>query len=450
LSELSELIWRFLAVGLACLAGFVGIGVLFWRRRRLDRSAALSMVLNNMTQGVVMFDASEHLVVCNDRYIEMYGLSPDVVKPGASLSDVIESRKQTGSLEIDSARYRAEILASIQRGETSSVIVQTSDGRSMSVVNRAIDGGQFWIGTHDDITERIQAERKNAVLSEQERRRTMLEEELAIFKDKVATVLRTVNDGTVLLKSTATQLAQTANMTSERASGAAQISDEAATSVAVAASAASKLMTSIAEIGRQVSRTADLIRQSVAEANDTNDQMSRLSAAAAEIGDVVRLIREIAQQTNLLALNATIEAARAGEAGRGFAVVASEVKTLAVQTGKATEQIAGQIDAVQRSTRSTVDAIARNTGRLTEINGFTAEVAESLTEQESATAEISGSVSHAAEGASAVAMALDNVAKAILGAQDVSGTMLDVTDTVEAAADKLREQIDSFLVRVAV
>ena len=125
------------------------------------------------------------------------------------------------------------------------------------------------------------------------------------------------------------------------------------------------------------------------EANTTNEQMTRLTDTVQEIGDVVNLIRNIAGQTNLLALNATIEAARAGEAGRGFAVVASEVKSLAVQTAKATEQIAGQIEAVQSSTRVAVDAIRRNTERMREIDGYTSAVALSLQQQDSATDEIS-------------------------------------------------------------
>ncbi len=86
-------------------------------------------------------------------------------------------------------------------------------------------------------------------------------------------------------------------------------------------------------------------------------RIGKLSRAAPEIGDVVKLITAIAEQTNLLALNATIEAARAGDAGRGFAVVASEVKSLASQTAKATEEISNHIAGMQEATRESVAAI---------------------------------------------------------------------------------------------
>lgn len=135
--------------------------------------------------------------------------------------------------------------------------------------------------------------------------------------------------------------------------------------------------------------------------------MARLADTVQHIGEVVNLIRNIAGQTNLLALNATIEAARAGEAGRGFAVVASEVKSLAVQTAKATEQIAMQIEAVQSSTRVTADAIRRNTERMREIDGYTSAVALSLQQQDSATDEISHNVASAAHGAKGLVGVLD-------------------------------------------
>ena len=156
------------------------------------------------------------------------------------------------------------------------------------------------------------------------------------------------------------------------------MSNEASANVGAAAAAAEQLLASIEEISRQLGQTTDLVRTAVADAKETDDKVTGLAAAAQEIGDVVMLIRNIAGQTNLLALNATIEAARAGEAGKGFAVVATEVKSLAVQTAKATEQIAAQIAAVQNSTGSAAEAIRRNAERMREINRCTSSVASSV------------------------------------------------------------------------
>jgi methyl-accepting chemotaxis protein len=103
-----------------------------------------------------------------------------------------------------------------------------------------------------------------------------------------------------------------------------------------AASATDELSNSIVEIARQIAKTNGVVHIAVGEAQSTDGEMSALADSAQKIGDIVKLIQTIAEQTNLLALNATIEAARAGDAGRGFAVVASEVKSLAVQTAKAT------------------------------------------------------------------------------------------------------------------
>ena len=114
--------------------------------------------------------------------------------------------------------------------------------------------------------------------------------------------------------------------------------------------------------------TTDIVRAAVGEAQGTNEQIAALAQAAQKIGDVIKLIRAIAGQTNLLALNATIEAARAGEAGKGFAVVASEVKSLAVQTAKATEDISQADRRVQSATRGAVGAIGRISGRMQEID----------------------------------------------------------------------------------
>ena len=137
-------------VAVCVLAGLAAI-VFFRRIRPADRvqgdSAMLALALNNMTQGVVMFDCDERLVVCNDRYVAMYGLSRNVVKPGCTLLDVIENRKLTGSLDIDVEKYRAEVLAAIKQEKAMDRIVETPDGRAILVVNRPIAGHKV-LGRH--------------------------------------------------------------------------------------------------------------------------------------------------------------------------------------------------------------------------------------------------------------------------------------------------------------
>ena len=143
----------------------------------------LGLVLNNMTQGVVMFDMAGRFVVCNERYRSMYGLSPDVVRSGATLLDVILERDKTGNLGRDPAEYCAEVLESMVAGKIVSFVAEAPDGRAISVVNRPIPGSKYWVGTHDDITERRSAERKNVLLGEQEARRAAVEEAIAWFRE---------------------------------------------------------------------------------------------------------------------------------------------------------------------------------------------------------------------------------------------------------------------------
>ena len=156
--------------------------------------------------------------------------------------------------------------------------------------------------------------------------------------------------------------------------------DEASASVNTVAAATEELASSVAEIGRQVTHSSRVADNAV-----TTEMVRSLASAAEKIGDVLRLIGAIASQTNLLALNATIEAARAGEAGRGFAVVASEVKELASQTAKATEEIAGQVTAIQSATGDCVTAIADISNTIREITGIATTIAAAVEQQGSAT-----------------------------------------------------------------
>ena len=415
-----------------------------------DKGRLLDTALNNMTQGVVMFDRAGRLVICNKRYLEIYGLSPDIVKPGAELSDIVRHRFKAGSLQRDPEQYRAELLELIASGKSQTFVAELDDGRSIAVVNRAVPGGLYWIGTHHDITERRSAERKSALLNEQEARRAAVDQAIAWFSESVEGVLTTVAESVTAMKSTAAVLSAISNETTVQTLGAVDTSNEAFGSADMASSATDELSKSIAEINGQLSRATEVVRAAAAEAQSTNDDIAGLAQAAQKIDDVVKLIQSVAGQTNLLALNATIEAARAGSAGKGFAVVASEVKALAVQTAKATEVIAGQIAAVQSSTQSTVHAIASITGRMQEIQQFTAAVASSVEQQHAATSEISNNVAAAAMGTKSVVAVLQRVSTASADMHKSAETVLAASAAVEKAAESLRGSVNGFLRKVAV
>ncbi|MFT4116747.1 EAL domain-containing protein [Bradyrhizobium sp.] len=119
----------------------------------------LDTAMNTMTQGLLMFDQDERLIVCNRRYIEMYRLSTDVVKPGAYFRDVIQHRQDTGSFEGDVDSYCDDILGGV--GEMQSSIVETRDGRLIEIKNQPGTSGG-WLATHDDVTERIRADERIA------------------------------------------------------------------------------------------------------------------------------------------------------------------------------------------------------------------------------------------------------------------------------------------------
>lgn len=122
----------------------------------------LSTAVNNMSQGLLLFDTSERLIVCNHKYVEMYGLSTDVIKPGCTLRDVIRHRKATGSFEGDVEQYYHEVLRT--KGTSYTSVVETSDGRLIQISKEPVSGGG-WLVTHEDVTERLRAQEEIAHLA---------------------------------------------------------------------------------------------------------------------------------------------------------------------------------------------------------------------------------------------------------------------------------------------
>ena len=442
-----ELLVSAIGAGLTSLLAMLAAAIGITRRMHVE-NRRMRVAINNMSQGLCMFDRNERLVVCNRRYMELYQLPDEVVTPGRTLASLLEYRISTGSFSRDPDEYRQGLVAAIAQGKTTTAEVKSESGRVVAIINRPMaDGG--WVATHEDITEQRSVERERASMQEQQERRSVIERAIAAFRQRVEEHLRTVTDGAMAMRSTAATLLTSSGQTAQRAQGAVSASNDASTNVQTAAVAADELASSIGEISRQLAMTTTIVRAAVTEAQGTNAQITALSQAAQKIGDVIILIRTIAGQTNLLALNATIEAARAGEAGKGFAVVASEVKSLAVQTAKATEDISRLINAVQFSTGSAVDAIGRIASRMQEIDSCTAAVSTAVLQQSGATAEISQNVAGAADGVKLVVSVLGNVTGAASETRQSAESVLTASQAVEAAAAELRDEVEGFLARVA-
>jgi methyl-accepting chemotaxis protein len=296
------------------------------------------------------------------------------------------------------------------------------------------------------IEARALRETQEATKAQAELEKKALQRQMADrFEADVKSVVGAVAKATQDMQRVAGEITASVNGTSERAAAAAAASEEASTSVGTVAAATEELASSVAEIGRQVTHSSGVADAAVLKAGQTTEMVGSLAAAGEKIGDVLRLIGAIASQTNLLALNATIEAARAGEAGRGFAVVASEVKQLASQTAKATEEIAGQVTAIQSATGDCVIAIGGISDTIREISGIATTIAAAVEEQDSATREIARSVQQAAAGTSEVSLNVAGASQAADQSRALADNVLVASGELSQHARALFESVDTFL-----
>jgi methyl-accepting chemotaxis protein len=268
------------------------------------------------------------------------------------------------------------------------------------------------------------------------------------FEAAVGAIVSNVSASAVQLEQAAGTLTRTAETTQTLSSQVSGASEEASSNMQSVATATEELSASVDEIGRRVRESSQIAEAAVLQAQQTDGRIGKLSRAAQQIGDVVKLITAIAEQTNLLALNATIEAARAGEAGRGFAVVASEVKSLASQTAKATDEISSHISGMQGATQESVAAIKEIGGTIAQISTIASTIASAVEQQSSATQEIAHSVQNVAQGTQQAAANIMQVNRGATETGSASEEVLNSAQTLSAESTRLREELDRFMANI--
>ncbi|MGD0103935.1 MAG: methyl-accepting chemotaxis protein [Rhodopila sp.] len=278
-----------------------------------------------------------------------------------------------------------------------------------------------------------------------EQRAVRLERTVATFEATARGMAGMLSSGATELEATARAMTGSADRTNQQASAVAAAAEQAGTGAQTVAIATEELTASINEISRQVAQSAHMAGLAVKEAQRTTTIVNALAQGADKIGNVVGLITDIAGQTNLLALNATIEAARAGDAGKGFAVVASEVKSLANQTGRATEEIGAQITQIQAATREAVAAIREIAGSIEQVSAIATSIASAVEEQGAATADIARNVQQTASAAQDVTMNISGVGQSANDSSAAASEVLSAAGELSKQAERLSSEVNTFV-----
>ncbi len=262
--------------------------------------------------------------------------------------------------------------------------------------------------------------------------------------DTIAHAAHDLSGAATELTGSSGEIATAAAQTSTRSESVSTAAGEVSGNVQAVASAAAQMDASIREIASTAQGAARIGEQATQVITATNQTVSKLGESSAEIGNVLKLITSIAEQTNLLALNATIEAARAGDAGKGFAVVADEVKQLAQETARATEDISGRIDAIQRDTTDAVSAIGEIAEIIRQLGDYQTTIASAVEEQTATTTDITTSVSLAARGSGEIANDIRTVAEAAETTTASVGATRSAAQSLASMSDQLKQTVSRF------
>ncbi len=326
----------------------------------------------------------------------------------------------------------AKIIGSERRVEG-----RRKDGSTFPLALRVTEmnyqGSRTFLGTVQDMTEKVEAEATVARATE-ELRNIVLEvsdnaQVLAASSEELAAVSQ--------------QLGANAEETSTQANAVSAGAEEVDKNIQSISSSTEQMNENMKEIAKSATEASMVANDAVEVAAATNETVGRLRESTVEIDQISRVITSIAQQTNLLALNATIEAARAGEAGKGFAVVANEVKELAKATAQATEDISQKIESIQSGSKGAIQAIENIGSIIGRINELQHTIACAVEEQSSTSGEMARTLAEAAKGSTDIAANIAGVAQVAQGTAEAAINTQKATTQLSAMATDLQRLVNA-------
>ncbi len=297
----------------------------------------------------------------------------------------------------------------------------------------------------EGLAQRLLRAETDAIRKEREHERDAMERHTLDFGQTVSGVMSSLWGSATSMRTAAQEMSETVERTRDQSAATAAGAESNAHDLGAVAAATDQLTSSVGEIGRQTNLAAGAARTAMARADQTGETVAGLNAQADEIGQVLKLISDIAGRTNLLALNATIEAARAGDAGKGFAVVASEVKDLAAQTARATEQIRSQITGIRAGASEAVNSVSAVHAAIVTMEQISATIASAVEQQGVATREIASAIGSVSVENQEAARAMNDVSATAREAGQAGRSVLATSGDLATIAGTLRQEVDHFL-----
>lgn len=392
-------------------------------QKRVELQAELTSIATSQAAAAIVFQKVAALLGLLVGLCLSYLISRSISKPIVELGSTMRSLASGGKIDAIPAATRRDEIGTM--------------AKALLVFKQAIDEA-----------ERLRCESDTVAQKTAFRRKQELIDLASAFEQSIGGLVEGVARSADLLSNTAGKLSASARSTTDKAAAVSSESVRAASEVQSVACATEQLTASARVIGQDAQRAWQMTNDARQQVCRAEVQVSELDDATQRIHGMVDLINGLASQTNLLALNATIEAARAGEAGRGFSVVAQEVKSLALRSTDATEQIRRHIAAIESVAKDVAEVVVTFNGTVKKVGDLSTNIATAVQQQEAATQEIASTIGRVSEGASHVADSINSVSQGAKVASSGAVEVYGAADELANRAKELRSQVDVFLAGV--